>query len=203
MTDQPDTPQAAAKRRRRWITLGETIGIVALGISAASLWDSHQQREAERAVAAQQKATPVRVAPLVLTASVTDEGETLRLATSSSDRVIQTQTISFPTAFGTDPVDTVGNSRLETGWFAAGIRSALGDDRKSRRLPVAIVTTYLDDGTERTDTAIYDIGHGWRTRLIGSDVPTLEGITLVARGEKNLQARVDARWTKAHPPRTE
>lgn len=203
MAELPETPAAAAKRRRRWITLGETIGILALGISAASLWDSHQQRETERAAAAQEKARPVHIAPLVLTASVADEGEVLRLATSSSDRVIQTQTISFPAAFGISSVDTVGNSRLEAGWFAAGLRSALGDDRKSRRFPVAIVTAYLDNGTERTDTAIYDIGHGWRTRLIGRDVPVLEGITLVSRGEKNLQARLDARWTKAHPPKSE
>ena len=194
-----DTPAEAAKRRRRWITLGETIAILALAISAASLWDSHQQRQEERAVAAREKAAPVRVAPLVLTASVADEGAMLRLAAANSDRVIQTQTLVFPTALGLDSVDTVGNPRLEAGWFAAGLRTALGDDRKSRRLPVGIITHYLDNGVERTDTAIYDIGHDWRSRLIGSDVPVLEGITLVSRGG-DAQAKVDARWTKAHPP---
>jgi hypothetical protein len=57
----------------------------------------------------------------------------------------------------------------------------------------------MDDGTERTDTAIYDIGHDWRSRLLASDVPVLEGITLVNRGDKDVQARLDARWTKLHP----
>jgi hypothetical protein len=33
-----------------------------------------------------------------------------------------------------------------------------------------------------------------------SDAPRLEGITLVSRGGKDLAAKVDARWRKAHPP---
>lgn len=199
MAEAPETPAEATKRRRRWITLGETIGILALAISAASLWDSHQQRQEERAASVAAKARPAQVAPLVLTASVTGDGDTLRLATSGSDRVIQTQTLIFPRALGIDPVDTVGNPRIEAEWFGAALRKALKDDRSSRRLPIGIVTHYLDNGVERTDTALYDIGHGWRSRLIGSDVPVLEGITLVSRGG-NAQSKADARWAKSHPP---
>ena len=70
------------------------------------------------------------------------------------------------------------------------------------RLPVAIVTRYLDDGNPRTDSAIYDVAYSWRTRLIGSDVPVLEGITLVSRGDETLQARLDKRWLRAHPVTT-
>ncbi len=194
-----DTPAEAAKRRRRWISLAELIGILALGISAASLWDSHQQRQDERASAARERA-PAHVAPLVLTASVADDGDTLRLAASNTDRVIQTQTIVFPAALGIDSIDTVGNPRIEAAWFAAQLRKAVGDARTKSRLPIGVITHYTDNGIDRTDTAIYDIGHGWRERLLQRDVPTLEGITLVARGSEDLQKRLDARWSRAHPP---
>jgi len=67
------------------------------------------------------------------------------------------------------------------------------------RVPVGIITRYVDDGGTREDNALYDIGIGWRSHLIGSDTPVLEGITLVARGGKDLPARVDSRWAAAHP----
>ena len=194
-----ETPAAETAKRRRWISIGETVGILALLISGFSLWDSHQERAETRAAATQTK--PVHIAPLVLTAKADSDGETLRLASPNADRVIQTQTIVFPQALDLASVDTVGNPRIEAGWFASALRSAVGDDRSKGRLPVGVVTRYTDNGVDREDTAIYDIGHGWRSRLLQHDVPVLEGITLVARSPKNLQAALDARWTKRHPPK--
>ncbi|KAB7644370.1 hypothetical protein [Polymorphobacter fuscus] len=194
-----ETPAAAAKRRR-WISIGETVGILALVISGISLWDSHQDRVANRAAtAAAARAKPAAVAPLVLTATADAAGETLRLASPNAERVIQTQTIVFPAALGVASVDTVGNPRIEADWFAAALHKAVGDDRKAGRLPIGVVTRYTDNGTEREDTAIYDIGHGWRERLLQRDMPVLEGITLVQRAPKNLQARLDSRWVQLHP----
>jgi hypothetical protein len=141
---------------------------------------------------------PVAGAPLVLTARADDEGDVLRLASPNPERVIQTQTIIFPAALDIDAVDTVGNPRIEAGWFTAALRDAVGDDRQPGRLPVGIITRYTDTSgaVEREDSAIYDVGHGWRSRLLQRDVPVLEGITLVSRGGKDLQARLDARWQR-------
>ena len=195
----PETPAegAARKARRRWLSLGETVGVLALVISAASLWDSHQERAETRAEATRSKQAPA--VPLVLTATVDDDGRTLKLA-ANRDRIIQTQTLSFPKALGIDPVDTVGNPRMEAAWFESELRKAIPEPRGAGRLPVAIVTRYTDDGKDREDRAVYVIGHGWRTRLLQSDVPVMEGISLAGRG-KDVQAMIDARWAKAHPPK--
>jgi hypothetical protein len=107
----------------------------------------------------------------------------------------------FPKALDLASVDTVGNPRIEAGWFASALRGAVGDDRRKARLPVGVVTRYTDNGIDREDTAIYDIGHGWRSRLLQPDALVLEGITLVARAPKDLQARLDARWANLHPPK--
>ncbi len=195
-----ETPAAETAKRRRWLSIGETVGILALLISGISLWDSHQDRVETRAAASKPK--PVHVAPLVLTASADEEGEMLRLASPNADRVIQTQTIVFPRALELTSVDTVGNPRIEADWFASALRSAIGDDRSKGRLPIGIITHYTDNGTEREDVAIYDIGHDWRSRLLQRDVPVLEGITLVSRAPKDLQATLDSRWTKRHPPKS-
>lgn len=198
MADAPETPAEAKARRRRWLTFAEIATVITLAISIATFWDNHQQRAEERAEKAAAARVKPAVAPLVLTAKAEDEGSRLVL-TANRDRIIQSQTVSFPAALDAASVDTVGNARIEADWFADGLRDALGDKRVRGRVPVAIVTTYIDDGTERTDTALYDIGHDWRSRLLASDVPVLEGITLVSRGDKDVQGRLDARWTKLHP----
>lgn len=188
----------AARTRRRWLTFAEIATVLALVISAASFWDSHKEREEARAAA---RPRPVSAAPLVLTATLEDEGNSLRLAPTGADRVIQTQTIVFPAALGVGRIDTLGNPHIETGWFDDGLRSALGDKREPGRLPVGIITHYTDNGIDRLDTAIYDVGHGWRSRLLQSDTPKLEGITLITRlkNEQSLQKALDARWVKHHP----
>jgi hypothetical protein len=189
-------PDDAAKARRRWLTLGETIAVLALVISAASFWDAHQDRKIARATVEK----PAAATPLVLKASPADDGDSLSIIAAGNDRVIQTQTIVFPASLGLDPVDTVGNARIEAGWFADALRQASPEPRKPGRMAIGIVTRYTDNGIERTDSALYDIGHGWRSRLLQSDMPRLEGITLVSRGGKDLAARVEARWRKANPP---
>ena len=189
----PDDGSKAS--RRRWLTLGEILAVLALVISAASFWDAHQDRKIARATVEKPRAAT----PLVLKASATDDGNALAITAAGTDRVIQTQTIIFPESLGVAAVDTVGNARIEAGWFADALRQALPEPRKAGRLPVAIVTRYTDNGVDREDSALYDIGHGWRSRLLQSDAPRLEGITLVSRGGKDLAARVEARWRKAHP----
>ncbi len=190
--------ETPVQRRRRWLTIGETIGVLALVISAASFWDSHQDREKE---AVKPVAARAIARPLMLTSNAESEGRTLTLTTPGTTRVIQTQTILFPTALGIDKQDTIGNPRLDSTWFADALHKAAHEPGKRGRLPVAIITQYLDDGTPREDSALYEIGYHWRSRLIGSDVPVLEGITLIGRGAAKLQDRLDARWASAHAER--
>ena len=49
MTNSPSNESAA---RRRWISFGETIGVVAVAISALGLWNSWRSEEAEKPIAA-------------------------------------------------------------------------------------------------------------------------------------------------------
>ncbi|OYU14432.1 MAG: hypothetical protein CFE37_11125 [Alphaproteobacteria bacterium PA4] len=189
--------ETPAARRRRWLTIGEIVGVLALVISAASLWDSHQDRAETRAEAAARAKAPSKA--LLLTARAEDEGRSLAIASPDSGRIIQTQTVIFPSPLAVDKAETVGNPHIEAGWFADALHSAAHVENGRGRLPVVIVTDYIDDGTRRTDTALYDIGYRWRSRLLQADVPALEGLTLVARGVKSPQAAVDARWKRLHP----
>ncbi len=192
MTDTPETP-AAKRRRLRWISLAEFTAVAGLVIAGASYWDSHR----ERAEVAAALPTP---APLLLTATADAARATLALKPAHPDAVIQIQQLIFPTIVRGEEMDTTGDARIEADWIASGIRRGVSKDRVSAppRLPVGIVTVFIEGDRTRRDAAVYDIGYRMRGRWLQPYAIELEGITLVRRTSPTaLKAAVDARWAAA------
>jgi hypothetical protein len=126
------------------------------------------------------------------------DGEKVRLSTVHAEQVIQTQTLWFPADIRADSVETTGNPRLEAGWIEDGLRKAVGKaggKPKRGRLPVGIVTVFIEDGQTRTDRAIYQLGYSLHPRVLLGAKVELEGLTLARRGVAgDLQAAVNAQW---------
>ena len=187
-----------ARTRRRWITLGEVVGIAALTVSGLSYWDSHQ----ERVVAAKAKPAVARAGPLLLTGNLADDGARIDFEPATGG-VIQTQTIRFPTMVRADAVETTGNARIEATWFDSGLRGALKGHKLHtgrHRLAVGIETTYVGNGVAATDRAVYDLGYSLHSRLLRPDAVAIEGISLVRRAGGDLAAQVDKRFVRSLPP---
>ncbi|MDO7833996.1 hypothetical protein Q4610_02965 [Sphingobium sp. HBC34] len=211
MSDGPETPTEtkearaaeAAAIRRRWITLGEGVAVLAVAISALTLYLNWSDKQDERAArASENRKASSRAAALVLNAqTVTDERIAIR--TADPDQIVQSQTILFPRALGIGPVDTTGAPRIEAGWFADALKTArdrakLPDDSiGDERLPVAITTRFLVNGDAHDNVALYDIGYGISGRWIAGHSLALRGLsrvgTLTAR---DAQAKVDTRWAR-------
>lgn len=222
MSDEPSPPdlpsqtpaeaQAEARAaesaaiRRRWITLGEVLAVIAVVISGLTLWNSWSERSDSRAAqSADAQRANARAATLVLVAA--DAGKhSLALKPASTEQSVQSQTILFPTALGAAPAQTTGEPRIEAGWFEHALEKAreaakLPDDsRGDERLPVAIVTRFLVDGDPHEDVALYDIGYTISGRLLGGHSVSLRGLSFVARVKRGAaQARADARWKELLP----
>lgn len=209
-SDTPSSPAEAraleaAAIRRRWITLGEGLAVIAVVISGLTLWNSWSERSGSQAEKAQEaERATTRAATLVLTAG--GSGDTLVLKPVSADQTVQQQTIRFPAALGIAPAETTGEPRIEASWFEAALKRArekagLPDDsRGDERLPVAIVTRFLADGDVHEDIALYDIGYTIEGRWLGGHRVTLRGLSF-ARHVKaaDAQARLNARWTALLP----
>ena len=203
---EPQTPKQqaaeAAAIRRRWITLGEVLAVVAVLISALTLWNSYADRKAnEGERASEQKSAGAKAATLALKSTVADEGRALTLTPVRVDQVVQSQTISFPSALGVAPIDTTGDARIEAGWFGEALkkaRRAAGLDEKPKgdaRLPILIVTRFLADGVEARDVSVYDLGYGLDGRLIGGATVRLRGVSLIGRmSEAKSRERIDTLW---------
>ena len=184
MSETPEEKREAAAIRRRWITLGEVVAVLAVLISAATLWNSYQERksaEAERAAAAR-KETRAETA-LVLRARAEDDGKRLALEPVDTDQVIQSQTIVFPAKLGVGPIETAGDARIEARWIADALkkmeanRTAAGD----LRVPVAIVSRFTSKGAVRTDAALYQLAYRREGNLLGGSSIRLRGLSLVER----------------------
>ncbi len=200
MTTPVDT---GAARRRRWMTFGEIVAVLALLISAASFWDAHQDH------ARSQHNPPPIAAPgstanasLLLSGTISDDRQQLTLHPAHAEQVIETQTVRFPAAVRAAPVETTGNARIEAGWFEDGLRQAVKAGKagpRAHRLAVGIETNFVVDGVAHTDHAIYDIGYALRPRLLRGAAVDMEGVSLVrARTGNDMQAQLEARWAKQH-----
>ena len=211
----PQTPAEAkaeeraaetAAIRRRWITLGEVLAVIAVVISGLTLWNSWSERSDTRAEqSADAQRASARAATLVLVTADTGK-HSLALKPASVEQSVQSQKLIFPTALGVAPAQTTGEPRIEGDWFEPALKKAretahLPDNsRGDERLPVAIVTRFLVDGEPHEDVALYDIGYTISGRLLGGHSVSLRGLSLVARVKgSNAQARVDARWKELLP----
>jgi hypothetical protein len=186
------------KRGRLWIGVGEAAAVIAVIIAGLNYWDSHREHadQARREAAQAQQAGLAEA--LVLTASPQDGGRRLAIKTADPSQVIQSQHYLFPTVVLDHPLDvTAAAPAVDVGWIAAGLSKAL-DARHAKgegrgRLPIGVVTSYLANGQQREDRAIYLVGYAWKGRLFGGRAITLQGIAYVRRAA-DLQAAVDRAW---------
>jgi len=211
-SDLPPIPTSeeaeAAAVRRRWITLAEVLGVIAVLISGLTLWNSYRQRtseEADKAAARAEAETEARV--LVLRATPDREGRRLGLAAATEGQTIQNQNISFPGPLGVAAVDTLIEPRIEAGWFEQALlraRHERGGDEENRgdeRVPIAITTSFFSGGRAYRDSAIYDIGYRVEGGgLFGGHKIRMRGISRVETvSPRAMQARLDALWASRQP----
>lgn len=196
----------AAAIRRRWITLGEILAVIAVTISALTLWNSWSERsESNAAKSAEAKQSSVKATTLMLVAH--DSGKrTLALRPASTEQSVQSQKILLPSALKVAPVETTGEPRIEAKWFDSALIKAReaahmpDDSRGDERLPVVIITRFLADGATHEDVALYDIGYTVSGRLLSGHDITLRGLSFVSRSTSGkAQSNLDGRWKSLVP----
>ncbi len=209
MADTPQERAEAARVRRRWINLGELVAVLALVISALTLWNSYRERTTTEAEHAQESAQSAKKATtLILKATADKDGRILALAPHAEEQAIQSQTIYFPAKLGVSPAETSSDARIEKSWFesalvsarkAAGVEATPGD----ARMPVLIETHYMTDGDAHVDRALYEVGYVTSHSLIGGTDVHLRGLsrTGAVASDEVGQKRIDAIWATRMAPK--
>lgn len=203
MTETPQERREAARVRRRWLTLGEIIAILAVAISGLTLWNSYRERtNAEAEHVAEQAKSARKAAVLVLKATPDKDGRTLALSPRADEQAIQSQTIRFPSALGVSAAETSSDARIERGWIESALvraRKAAGaetDTLGDARVPVLITTRYLADGEPQADRAIYEVGYATSHSLLGGTSVRLRGLSKEGAAASDAAGvkRMDALW---------
>ena len=183
----------------RWLSLAEIVGVVAVVVAVLGYWDSHRERtqeSREKALAARERQVEARANALkqsfLMTGTLEGSGDRIRLASQRPEQVIQTQTIWFPKEVRAASVETTGNPRLEVGWVEDGLRKA---KTKEGRVPVGVLTVFIEDGLTKTDRAVYQVGYSLHGRTLRKDEVDLDGLSLARRDVTgDLQAAADNLW---------
>ncbi|MHB8284334.1 MAG: hypothetical protein ACYDD1_06630 [Caulobacteraceae bacterium] len=197
------TSQAEQKRQRRfWLTVSEVVGVLALGIAALNFWESHHEHvAAEHHEAMQAQAE----AAFVMTGAADSAGEKIMIDPLKSAQAIQSQRYVFPTAVLDHEMEvSAARPQIDAAWIEAGLRKSLDaahvKTAGEARLPVGVITTYVEDGDTRTDSSIYLVGYAYRPKFLTGMKISLQGLSLGRRAVKgDLAAEVNRRWTSAHP----
>ena len=188
--------------KRRWVTLSEIVAVAALSVAVLGFLDNHRQHELAQA----DKTVAARHDVLVLTGQPVDDGDRLVLKPMRESQVVESQRYLFPHPVLDHAMEvSAAEPQIQADWVRDGLRQEVQawakakgrEARGSGRLPVGVVTTYVEDGETRTDRALYAVGFkAVRGGLFGGGPRVvLQGLELLQRNVgSDLQARADARW---------
>jgi hypothetical protein len=146
-----DSPEA---RRRRWISLGETIAIAALIVSAVGVWIAWKSSNNDRPTEVIEHR---RAVPLALRATVDSDGRSLTIIPADPSHGLESLKVTIK---GASPIDVGSDGRLS----ASDVEAALQGREKEAKdvahsIPVRIDARYVEAGADRrgggTDTLRY------------------------------------------------
>lgn len=191
--------------QRKWVTLSELVAVAALVLAVLSFIDNHRQHTLERA----DKTSAAHRDVLVLTGEPVDNGDRLVLKPLRETQVVQSQRYLFPHPVLDHAMEvSAAEPQIQAAWVTPGLRRELAQAAKPRgvrplgsgRLPVGVITTYVEDGETRTDRTLYAVGFKAVPGglFAGGSRMVLQGVELLQRGVgADLQARTDAHWARS------
>ena len=148
-----ESPEA---RRRRWISLGETIAIAALIVSALGVWIAWKSSSNDQPTRVVEQRTAV---PLALRGTADGDGRTLTIMPADSGHALQSLRLTIK---GAQPIEVGSDGRLS----ANDVKSALQGREKEAKdvphsVPVRIDARYVEAGNDRRGGGSYVVRYKW------------------------------------------
>lgn len=198
-----DAPEKTNAKSRRSFPFGQIIAVVAVVISALTLWNTWTERQERTAERVQKQQESARAAverqaarsAYVLKGTVGDDGDELVLKPVSDEKAFLDLSISFPKAIGADPIEQSVDLRLLASSFGPKLRDT--NPPITGRMPIVITARSFIEGAMREDTGVYDVGYQLESRVIGPREVKLTALTLVQRAKPAEAAALrDRLWAE-------
>ena len=166
-----DSPTPDSKARRRWITLGETIAIAALAVSALGLWNSWRSEDTDRPSPQVETKTAI---PIAFRGKVEADGKAMTITPVESGHSLESLTL---TTAGKPPILIGSDGRLS----ASDVEGLVDNSAKDKvgSLSVRVEAHYIEAGTLKRGGGRYRISYRWDDGgLFGGDKLRLTGLSL-------------------------
>jgi hypothetical protein len=144
------------KTRRRWISLGETIAIAALMVSAVGVWIAWKGSNNDRPTKVVEQRSAV---PLALRGTIDGDGRTLTIMPADPGHALQSLRLTIK---GGSPIEAGSDGRVT----ASDVEAAIGGREKEAKdvahsIPVRIDAPYVESGTDRRGGGTYVLRYKW------------------------------------------
>lgn len=144
------------KTRRRWITLGEIIGIAALIVSGLGVWIAWKSSSKDEPTRIVEQKSAV---PLALRGTVDSNGQNLTIMPADPAHALESLTVTIK---GASPIEVGGDGRLS----ASDVEAALKNRDKEAKdvthsVSARIDARYVEAGADRRDGGGYVIRYKW------------------------------------------
>lgn len=165
-----ETPE---QRRRRWISFGELIAVLALIVSALGVWVSWKSNHNDKTALASEQHRPV---PLSLRGTVDSDGRVLTIIPADPAHALESLTVTIK---GASAIQVGSDGRLQ----ASDVQSALSGHEKELKdhaysLAVQIAAHYVENGVDRHGGGTYTLRYRWEGGgLFGSRSLQLIGLS--------------------------
>lgn len=142
--------------RRRWITLGEIIGIAALIVSGIGVWIAWKSSNEDRPTRVVEQRSAV---PLALRGTADGDGGTLTIMPADPSHALEGLMVSIK---GAAKIDVGSDGRLS----ASDVQAALKGREKEAKdvthsVPVRIDARYVEMGKDRRGGGTYVLRYKW------------------------------------------
>jgi hypothetical protein len=155
MNDSPSN-EAKRKSRLRWVTLGESIAIAALVVSAVGVWISWKTDSSDKGpttVVEKRQAIP-----LTLRGKVQSDGRSLEIAPVEESHALQSLTVALP---GADAIEVGSDGQLSANDVQSALGKSAADGKGTHRVRARIVAKYVEAGADKSATGSYVISYRW------------------------------------------
>lgn len=149
--------ETESQRRRRWITLGETIALAALVVSAIGVWISWKSNGENKSTRFVEQRQSI---PLTLRGKREDDGRNLEISPVESSHALESLSVTLA---GASPIQVGSDGELA----ASDVESALKgheNEPKDRAFsaPARIDARYVEMGKDRRASSTYTLRYMWK-----------------------------------------
>jgi hypothetical protein len=143
-----------SETRRRWVTLGEIIALLALVVSAAGLWLTWRSSGDDKPTRVVEQKQAI---PLTLRGKASDEGRSLMIEPVESSHALESLTLTIK---GAPPIEVGSDGQLSASDLEAALKNR-EEAKGPHSVPVRIAARYVEMGKDRTGGGTYVLRYRW------------------------------------------